>query len=101
MFVIETASRACKITILIKRLKFRKVNHAFLPEGIQIEEPNPGLLPCLMSQLALLAELINNNNKTGQLNLDLTGKTEKCTDLTCNGQGQQNSSGLCILMRTV
>ena len=53
MFVIETASRACKITILIKRSKVRKVNHALLPEGIQIE----GLLPCLVSQLALLAEL--------------------------------------------
>ena len=52
MFVIETASRACKITILIKRSKVRKVNQAFLPEGIQIE----GLLPCLVSQLALLAE---------------------------------------------
>ena len=38
MFVIETASRACKITILIKRSKVRKVNHAFLPEGIQIED---------------------------------------------------------------
>ena len=38
MFVIETASRACKITIIIKRSKVRKVNHAFLPEGIQIED---------------------------------------------------------------
>ena len=38
MFVIETASRACKITILIKRSKVRKVNHAFLPKGIQIED---------------------------------------------------------------
>ena len=38
MFVIETASRAWKITILIKRSKVRKVNHAFLPEGIQIED---------------------------------------------------------------
>ena len=57
MFVIETASRACKITILIKRSKVRKVNHAFLPEGIQIEDlTRPGLLPCLVSQLALLAE---------------------------------------------
>ena len=37
MFVIETASRAWKITILIKRSKVRKVNHAFLPEGVQIE----------------------------------------------------------------
>ena len=39
MFVIETASRACTITILIKRSKVRKVNHTFLPEGIQIEGP--------------------------------------------------------------
>ena len=27
-----------KITILIKRSKVRKVNHTFLPEGIQIED---------------------------------------------------------------
>ena len=38
MFGIETASRACKITILIKRSKVRKVNHTFLPEAIQIED---------------------------------------------------------------
>ena len=37
-FGIETTSRACKITILIKRSKVRIVNHAFLPEGIQIED---------------------------------------------------------------
>ena len=56
MLVIETASRACKITILIKRSKVRKVNHAFLPEGIQIEDLTQASLPCLVSQLALLAE---------------------------------------------
>ena len=44
MFGIETVSRACKITILIKKSKVRKVNHTFLPEG-----PNPGLLPYLVS----------------------------------------------------
>ena len=38
MLGIETASRACKITISIKRSKVRKVNHVFLPEGIQIED---------------------------------------------------------------
>ena len=38
MFGIETASRACKIIIFIKRSKVRKVNHAFLLEGIQIED---------------------------------------------------------------
>ena len=42
----------------IKRSKVRKVTHTFLPKGIQIEV-NPGLLPCLVSQLALLAELIH------------------------------------------
>ena len=36
MFGIKTASRACKITILIKRSKVRKVNHAFLPKGIDL-----------------------------------------------------------------
>ena len=42
-----------------QRSKVRKVDHAFLPEGIQIEDlANPGLLPCLVSQLALLAELL-------------------------------------------
>ena len=46
------------MTILIKRSKVRKVNHAFLAEDIQIEDLNPGLLPRLVSQLALLAELI-------------------------------------------
>ena len=43
----------------IKRSKVRKVNHAFLPQGFHIEDLtyNPDLLPCLVSQLALLAEL--------------------------------------------
>ena len=53
MLVIVAASRACKSAIFIKRSKVRKVNHAFLPEGIRIE----GLLPCLVSQLAPLTEL--------------------------------------------
>ena len=35
MFVIETASRA---HFFIKSSKVRKVNHAFLPGGIQIED---------------------------------------------------------------
>ena len=41
-----------------KRSKVRKVNHAFLPEGIQIEDlTQASCMPCLVSQLALLAEL--------------------------------------------
>ena len=38
MFGIETASRAGKITIVTKRSKVRKSDHAFLPEDIQIED---------------------------------------------------------------
>ena len=38
---------------VIERSKVRKSNYTFLPKGIQIED----LLPCLVSQLALLAEL--------------------------------------------
>ena len=38
MLVIVAASRACKITFFIKRSKVRKVNHAFLPQGFQIED---------------------------------------------------------------
>ena len=41
MFVIVAASRACKIvkiTFFTKRSKVRKSDHAFLPEGIQIED---------------------------------------------------------------
>ena len=38
MLGIETASRACKNLNFIERSKVRKVNHAFSPEGIQIED---------------------------------------------------------------
>ena len=38
MFGIETASRAGKITIVTKRSRVRKSDHAFFPEGIQIED---------------------------------------------------------------
>ena len=51
-FGVEAASRACKIAFLIKG---QKVDYTFLPEAIQIR-PNPGLLPCLVSQLTPLAE---------------------------------------------
>ena len=34
----QRAELACKIAKIIKRSKVRKVNHAFLPEGIQIED---------------------------------------------------------------
>ena len=54
--VFEAASRTCKNEgFFIKRSKVRKVkvNRTFLLEGIQIED----LLPCLVSQLAPLAEL--------------------------------------------
>ena len=51
MFVIEAASRACKIA---KGQRSGKLNTHFLPEGIQ------SLLPCLVSQLAPLAELVSN-----------------------------------------
>ena len=38
--------------------------HAFLPEGVQIEGPNPGLLPYLqVSQLDPLAELLSKRSK--------------------------------------
>ena len=53
MLVIVAVSRACKIAIFIKRSKVRKFNHVFLPEGIQIKDH----LPCLVSQLAPLANL--------------------------------------------
>ena len=45
---IEAASRAQRLESLTH----------FLPEGIQIEDLTPGLLPCLVSQLAPLVELI-------------------------------------------
>ena len=38
MLGIETASRACKITIFNQKVKGQKVNHVFLPERIQIED---------------------------------------------------------------
>ena len=49
MFVIVAASRACKIAIFAERSEVRKSDHTFLPKGILIE-------PCLVNQLALLAE---------------------------------------------
>ena len=38
MFVIVAASRACKLNFFFKRSKVRKSDHAFLPEGVQIED---------------------------------------------------------------
>ena len=57
-FTVKNMIRACKIALFIKRAKVRKVDHAFLPGGIQIEDLTLGLLPCLVSQLAPFAELL-------------------------------------------
>ena len=53
MFVIEAASRACKITFF-QRSKVRKV-----PEGIHSEDPTPAYNACLVSQLAPLTDIMH------------------------------------------
>ena len=53
MFGIETANRACKI---LKGQRSEKVTTHFCLRAFRLKL-NPGLLPCLVSQLAPLAEL--------------------------------------------
>ena len=60
MIVIVAAGRADSQNQFFKPKAQRSElsDHTFLLEGIQIEDlTNPGLLPCLVSQLTLLTEL--------------------------------------------